>query len=294
MSDTLAWGLGVVKSVQAVASPGFTVAMKALSFVGSLEFYLAFLPLVYWCVNRRKGVRLGIVVLLSSFLNLWLKELIMQPRPYQMDNSVMLDTAESYGLPSGHAQGSGVFWGMIAVLFPRALFTVAAVALPLLVGFSRIYLGVHFPTDVFAGWGLALVCVALFHFLGERAGALFKSLERRFKIIILAAIALGMNYLMTSDTMIAGAFFGSGVGFVITSEDMGFSAGGRIGTKILRYCVGIATTLVLYLGPKYLIGDAFPSQAGLIRFLRYGIVGIWVTLGAPWLFLKLKLADRED
>ncbi|MDP2792058.1 MAG: phosphatase PAP2 family protein [Rectinemataceae bacterium] len=294
MSDVLSWGLDVVRSVQTLASPGLTTAMKIVSLAGSMEFYIAFLPLVYWCVDRRKGVRLGITLLVSAFLNLWLKALLLQPRPYQLDQSVMLDTADSWGLPSGHAQGSAVFWGSLAILFKKTILIAAAIVLPLLVGFSRVYLGVHFPTDVFAGWGIAVLCLTVFFLFGEKAGLFFRNLDRRYKIIAVAAIALGMNFLMKSDSMPAGAFLGAGIGFVIVSENLRFSAGGSARMRILRYLAGMTTTLLVYLAPKYLIGDMFPSQAYLIRFIRYAAVGGWTSLGAPWLFLRLKLAVLEE
>lgn len=294
MTDILSRGLDTIRLAQTLASPGFTLAMKALSFIGTQEFYIAFLPLVYWCLSRRKGVRLGVVVILSGFFNLWLKALVMEPRPYMNDSSLMLDSEDTYAFPSGHAQGTGVFWGMTALLFPRVLFTVAAFLLPLAVGFSRVYLGVHYPTDVFAGWALALVFLAVFRFAGEPIGAFFKSLERRFKIILLALVSFAMNQLLPGDTSMAGLFLGAGVGFVIASEDLRFSSGGSAGTRILRYGIGMATTLALYLAPKYLVGDAFPAQENLIRFLRYAVVGAWISLGAPWLFLSLGLATRED
>ncbi len=294
MSDMLSWGLDVVRSVQTMASPGFTAAMKAISFIGTQEFFIVFLPLVYWCVSRKKGVRLGVVVILSAFLNLWLKAIIMEPRPYVADSAVQLDTEETFAFPSGHAQGSGVFFGMLALLFPRVVFTIVAFLLPLAIGFSRVYLGVHYPTDVFAGWALALILLAFFHFAGEAVGSFFKSMPRRFKIVILAALSLVMNQLLPGDSSMAGLFLGAGVGFVIAAEDLRFSSEGSTKSRILRYLVGIATTLVLYLAPKYLIGDSFPAQARLIRFLRYAVVGGWVALGAPWLFMKLGLASRED
>ena len=72
-----------------------------------------------------------------------------------------------------------------------------------------------------------------------------------------------------------------------------FSTKGSLGKKALRYVFGMATVAILYLAPKYLLGARLSAEP-LVRFLRYAAVSAWGALGAPWLFLKLGLADREN
>ncbi|HWP68745.1 MAG TPA: hypothetical protein VN437_05535, partial [Rectinemataceae bacterium] len=96
-----------------------------------------------------------------------------------------------------------------------------------------------------------------------------------------------------SDTLLAGAFFGSAVGFALASKNLRFDAGGTLAKKAMRYFLGMLGTLVLYLGPKLILGDSFATQESLIRFIRYGFVGLWVSYGAPWCFFRLKLVDLE-
>jgi hypothetical protein len=59
----------------------------------------------------------------------------------------------------------------------------------------------------------------------------------------------------------------------------------------MRYVVGVIGVLILWMG----LGQVFPDDANwisyLLRFLRYTLVGFWVTAGAPWLFFHFKLAD---
>lgn len=294
MQNILDWGLDVIRAIQGHPSPFLVLVMKGISLTGSTEFYIACLPLLYWCVNRRKSLDLGIVVLVSAFINVWLKEVFMLPRPYQIDPSVGLDTALSWALPSGHAQGTAVFWGMIALLFHRRLFAILAFVLPLLVGLSRVWLGVHYPSDVVAGWVLAAFLVSGWMIFSGRSRSLLGSLDARFRYIIVAAVSWIMNALLPGDTMIAGAFLGAGAGFIYSRENLQFDSGGSLRTRILRYLVGISIALVIYLVPKLLLGDAFPDQERLIRFLRYAVLGAWIALGAPLLFVRLGLAKVES
>ena len=64
----------------------------------------------------------------------------------------------SFGLPSGHAQNAVVVWGMLALWIRKTWAWIAGVIIILLIGLSRIYLGVHFPTDVLGGWRLVFCC----------------------------------------------------------------------------------------------------------------------------------------
>ena len=269
------------------------VPMKAITFFGSEIFALAVLPFVYWCVDRKKGARLGMVILFSAFLNLWVKLLFNQPRPYDFDQSVGLAHENTSGLPSGHAQMSITFWGVMLTIIPGIARIIAFIVIPLLVALSRLYLGVHFPTDILAGWVLGGGLLVLFYVLDAKIETMLGKWNLRFRLISVALVSLAMNLLMPSDTMLSGVFFGSGAGFALASYNLRFDAGGSRKNRILRYLVGIAGTLILYMGPKLLMGESLASQQTLIRFLRYGFVGIWVAYGAPWCFLKLKLITAE-
>jgi hypothetical protein len=293
MDAILDWGLDVVRLAQKAKSPALTAAMQGLSFLGSEWFFLAALPFVYWCVDKRRGLRLGILVFLSTFSNLALKKAFGQPRPFHLDPSVKLADETTNGLPSNHAQIAATFWGKAAPLFPRRLGAALALALPLLIGLSRIYLGVHFPTDVLAGWVLGALFVLGDSALGDRLEAAILPLRPPVKLALAAAVSLGMNALDMTDTMISGAFFGISIGLIYGPKAAPFSCSGAMRDRILRYLAGMACTLVLYFGLKLLAGGLGRGDEPLMRFARYLVLGSWVSLGAPWLFLKLGLAGRE-
>lgn len=291
MNDILAWGLDVVRFVQRAVSPGLTPVVMAITFLGTEWFYLAALPLIYWCVDKRRGARLGLVVFISTFFNAWLKVLFAQPRPYQLDPALGLASESSYGLPSGHAQGSATFWGSIAPIFRGPWGLVLAILLPLLIGLTRLYLGVHFPTDVFAGWALGAFFVGANLLLGDRIEALLAKLRPQLRLAVAAIVALSMNALFMKDTSLAGGFFGFAAGLIYMPTAAPFSVGGSAGKRALRYLFGMATVALIYFGPKLFLGAT--SSLPLARFLRYAAVTAWAALGAPWLFLKLGLAERE-
>jgi membrane-associated phospholipid phosphatase len=292
MDPILTWGLEVVRGAQSIASPALTAAMKVVSAAGTKFFFMAALPLIYWCVDKRRGLRIGILVLLSSALNARLKLAFGQPRPYDLDPSVGMAKETSLGLPSGHAQASAVFGGAAAPLFSKPWGLVFAIAFPLLIGLSRIYLGVHFPTDILAGWAVGAAIVALDYFFGDRIARGVRGLRETLGLAVVAAVALAMNLFTNNDTAISGAFFGLAGAAIYADKSAPFSVAGGFWKRALRFLFGMLTVAIVYEAPKLLLAQL--EAVPLVRFLRYALVGSWVSAGAPWLFLKMGLAERED
>jgi undecaprenyl-diphosphatase len=110
--------------------------------------------------KRSEATTLIIAALGASLLNLWLKDLFARARPQLWERMV---DVQLYSFPSGHAMISLVVYGMMAYVlaidFPkwRGAITVTLISLILGIGFSRLYLGVHWPTDVIAGYAAGLV-----------------------------------------------------------------------------------------------------------------------------------------
>ena len=293
MDQVLSWGLSIVRGAQSFASPALTAAMRGISFAGSEYCYLAILPLIYWCIDKHRGIRIGLLVFLSTAVNLRLKTSFAQPRPYDLDSSLGLARESTFGLPSNHAQASTVLWGTAAPIFRVPWGLALALAFPLLVGLSRIYLGVHFPTDVIAGWALGAAIVVLNRLFGDRAERFIAGLHETFLLALIAAVALGMNAIYIKDTSLAGAFFGIAGGAVYSKKKSPFSVAGSLLNRSLRYLFGMATVIVVYALPKLFLADFEVGGPPIIRFLRYALLGAWVAAGAPWLFLKMGLARSE-
>jgi membrane-associated phospholipid phosphatase len=293
MDHVLAWGLDVVRGAQSVSGPALTAVMKGISALGAEFCYLAILPLVYWCVDKRRGLRLGVLVFLSTVLNLRLKLAFAQPRPYDLDPAVGMAKENTFGLPSGHAQTSTVLWGSAAPLLRAPWGLILALVLPLLVGLSRIYLGVHFPTDVFAGWAIGAAIVVLDRLFGDRIEGFIVGLHETLVLALVTAVALGMNALYLKDTSLSGAFFGLAGAAIYAKKKAPFSVSGSLVKRALRYLFGLATLIVVYAAPKLLLAQVEAGGPPLIRFLRYALLGAWVSLGAPWLFIKMGLAQAE-
>src|SRR5512143_2808592 len=89
--------------------------MRFFSFLGSADFFFLVLPAVYWCIDSRLGIRVGLILLASVSLNELSKLALHEPRPYWISTQVRAFAADpSFGIPSGHAQNGVAVWGMLA------------------------------------------------------------------------------------------------------------------------------------------------------------------------------------
>jgi hypothetical protein len=95
------------------------------------------------------------------------------------------------------------------------------------------------------------------------------------------------------DAVTAGAtFIGMGSGIILERRFLHFGTAGPILARIGRFFVGGALLVGIWWGLRSLLADLEPAL--LLRLLRYVVVGLWGAYGAPWLFLRIGLARRED
>jgi hypothetical protein len=301
-------------------SPALDGFMHAVTFTGKIEFYILFIPIFYWCVDQALGLRILFLLILTDVPASAFKQLLHEPRPYWLGGVKGLADEPTYGLPSSHASNTLVVWGLIAYRVKKSWLWFLSILLILLIGISRLYLGVHFPQDVLGGWLLGLGMLVLFiryerRFLDwwnqktEEAqialGFLFSAATILIGLLVLYLIsgspdppewaayateAREISYFVTS----AGFLFGAVAGVVLKDKYAPFKVDGSALQKVGRYLLGIIGVFILYLGLDLLFA-AFASDASLagyiLRYIRYTVVSIWAIFGAPWVFVKLKMAE---
>jgi membrane-associated phospholipid phosphatase len=288
----LRWGIDVVLWMQR-ASPTLDGLFKALTFLGSEEFYLLLLPLVYWCIDRALGARLIVLLLFSAVVNTVVKLVAAQPRPFMYDSRVKAIATEStYGFPSAHAQNATAVWGLLGRTVRRRWFWGAIGALVAGIGVSRVYLGVHFPTDVLGG--LALGVVALWAFVrywpAVRRWLSGLRVSVQLAVTILGPLALLCFERSESVALGVGTMVGVGAGMVLERRLVRFDTAGTVGRRIIRLLVGGLVLVGIWAGLRSVFTGLEPAI--VLRVIRYGLVGLWGTLGAPWSFVRLRIAGQ--
>ena len=295
MESLLNWGIDVVLLFQQF-SPALDLPFKILTSLGDKEFYLLLMPLVYWCIDRRAGARLFVLLLISAYLNEVVKLLADQPRPFNYDPRVIkLAHEDSGGLPSGHTQSAVVVWGYLAWRFKKQPLWLLAGFLIIAIPLSRIYLGAHFPTDLLGGYAIGALVLFLFLRLGPGIESWFTQkgifcqlvVTGGLPVLLILVTPAGNHGLLTA----LGALMGVATGVVLERHWVRFCCDGPWWQRVIRYLVGIVILFGIWLGLRFAFYQLEP--AGLYRVVRYALVGIWGGLGAPWLFVHLKLAGKE-
>jgi len=307
------WGIEIIKAIQKLKSPALTAILMFITDLGTDLFYLPVILFLFWWVDEKKGFRLGILMLLSAWINTLLKDVFKQPRPFNFDPSLGLAYEPTYGVPSGHAQFSLCFWVPVAAWFAekksgrrRIVVWAAAIFFILLIGFTRLYLGVHFPTDLLAGWLMGAIILFLMCFLNP---LFIKHLsgQTRAHNILAAITALAMISVYPDDRSLPAVFLGFYIGYNIMKKNFPFSAQSEIKEKKLftmfsRCLIGFAGLVAIYVVLRLLLpgeaslfsyvpmwGQASPFYE-LGRFIRYGMVGLWASAGAPMVFQRMGLS----
>jgi membrane-associated phospholipid phosphatase len=311
------WGIEVIKVIQRIKSPTLTAVLTFITELGTEKFYIPVILFFFWWIDEKQGFRLGFLILLSAWINVFLKDVFRQPRPFNLDPSLGLAYEPTYGVPSGHAQYSFCFWVSIAAWFSekkisqkRFFVWIAAIFFILVIGFTRLYLGVHFPTDLFAGWVLGALVLLSDLLLMYTAAPLFNkylSGQTRVQNILAALAALAMIRIYPGDRSFPAVFLGFCLGYNIMKKNFPFSTNDEIKEKKLftmfsRCLTGFAGLVVIYVVLRLL----FPGEESLFsyiplwgkaspfyelgRFIRYGLTGLWASAGAPMIFQRMGLS----
>jgi len=295
LMSLIPWGTEAILWVQSFSHPFLDGLLTAATFLGEEEFYLVFLPLIYWCFNKRIGVRLAYAFLLSAYLNAFLKDLLGIPRPDD-PRIRFLRRETSPSFPSGHAQGAMVTWGYLATQWHNRAFRVAVLVLISLISLSRVYLGVHFPQDLAGGITIGVLYLLAFNWVTANWGGRLAELPWVVKasLSVFVPIALMVAHPSKDTAMTMGAFSGMGLGFLLEGKFVGFSADGLWWRRVLRFLVGLILVGIFYVGLKAVFPtEVTPSLALAWRAIRYGIVGMVGTFLAPWIFVKTALAEAK-
>ncbi|MHB9144902.1 MAG: phosphatase PAP2 family protein [Symbiobacteriia bacterium] len=280
--------LDFIHWLQGFATPWLTTGFRFITDLGGESFYIVGLALLYWCFDRQVAYKLGTVFLFSTWANASLKDWIGTERP-----PVSIHLTEQYGpaFPSGHAQGSTVFWGYLALAYGRRWLTWLAVAVIALVSLSRLYLGVHWPVDVAGGILIGIALLALVR-LGSRRSA--KTWEAfpwllQMTLVTLAPLALLVFHMSKDAAVAVGALSGLSLGHFLNERYVRSGTAAALPVQLLKVLGGLALLLVLRVGLKTVLPA---SDFG--DLLRYWVIGFGASYVWPWILSRFSRPVRPS
>ncbi len=288
------WGLDIIITIQAIRSDALDKIFLAITSLGNDIFYMLLLPLFYWCVEKHQSLRLFYLFMFSTWLNATSKDLLNQPRPYVFNESVKIGTTGGPGIPSGHAQGSLVFWGYLAMWVQKRWFTIFCITVILLIGFSRLYLGVHFPTDLIGGWLLGILILFPGNSLCQKIEQRISSLSLAVLLLMGTIIPIVLSCILPTKYSVSpmGITAGLTLAIILERKYINFEMPSGFKESAIRYCLGIIGLFAIYLGLKRMIPKETWIYLPLV-FCQYYLMGLWVGFAAPWIFKKINVATKR-
>jgi len=281
----------ILQFLQAGASPLWDTFFMWVTRLGNEEFFTVLIPVLYWSADRRFAFRLSYLFLGSMLANVLLKDTLQLPRPPEGSVRVLYKSSGTgFGFPSGHAQSATTLWGYLMARYPRRWLIVLGVTVIGLVSYSRLYLGLHYPTDVAGGVAIGVAAVVAFRALESHLGRIGRRGISPQRLMVLAGVVplVALLFYRSEDAYkIAGFLSFLPLGHYLNSRFIRTEGGGRLGPVALHLVIGMAGLAALRWGSSGLLPEG-PAQ-----IIRYGAVSLWVTVAAPWLFARLGISRRQ-
>lgn len=277
---------------QQFRTPFLDGLFQFITLFGEQTLLVAVLCLIYWCLNKRLAQYMLFNFFVGGVFNQLLKVGFAVARPWVRSVELRpvasaMKGASGFSFPSGHTASATAVYGSMAIYFRRRWIGWACVSLILLVGLSRLYLGVHAPQDVLVSWVLGAVLL----FVTRR---LFEAIERHpgWDAWVMAAglgISAGLMLfasrrqlpeggaeLALDSFKVAGAAVGLFVGWFLERRWVRFETQATPLRQVLKYALGMALVLLVMLvpWPFSLMRD---RMAALIRYalLSLSALALW-------------------
>ncbi len=287
--------------LEGLRNPVLDAILSAVTELGGETFFLVAALTVFWCVDKRQGYYLLSVGFLGTLVNQFLKITCRIPRPWVRDpNFTIVEAARAeatgYSFPSGHSTNSVGTYGVIAVEAKRHWIRWPALALCLLIPFTRLYLGVHTPADVLVGSAISLF------FIVALRPVIYKG-HMVPMLAVMTALAFGfvaymeffpfpkdvdganLHAALKNSYTLLGALLGMVVVYRVDKE-RDFSTGGTLPGQIAKVAMGLVLALAIKEGLKLPLDFLFRGHMAA-RAVRYFALVLFAGILWPMTFPRL-------
>jgi membrane-associated phospholipid phosphatase len=253
---------------------------RFLAYFDSPYFFITLIPIVWLGFSYQWGLRVFYWLTLNNLVITVAKHLLMWPRPSQDVPEIALMHPLSFGCPSDGAQGCLFLGAMLIYCWRTPVAWAVGIFYILLISFSRLYLGVHYPIDVLAGWILAAILFLLFLLTEKPIERLLHRLGPTKTLLLSLAIPLALLLLLPRFQYVIGALVGVGLGTYISLKYHLFLPRPKdLNEGINRALIGLALI--------YLIAFLWPADR---TFAKSFIISLFMsTVASPicrWFFAK--------
>lgn len=279
--------------LEGVRSPFLNTVFEFITRFGEETILIAIFCIMFWCVNKRMAYVTGVAFFLSSLAVQGLKIVFRVPRPWVNDPTFSpvggaVRASTGYAFPSGHTQNAASLLGSLGVQLKQKSIKVILFTITILVAFSRMYLGVHYLSDVVTSLLITFVIILFAQKVVASGSVRPKGAFMLSSFIILCAIAVIVlaTYLYTNEivapshlrdsTRVAGAAIGFAIGMYVERIYINFSPKTKnILVQVVKFILGVLGMVAVGEGIR-LIGTGLVIDA-----VRYSFIVVWITILYP-------------
>lgn len=265
-------GLDIIRAIQSIHNEGLDFIFQGITMLGESVTILLIILSIYWSFNKRVGEYMAYSFLTSALLNNMIKNIVKAPRPINEEGirSLRVHTATGYSFPSGHSQGGASTYWSFAISNRKKTLKIISIIVILLVGLSRLYLGVHYPRDVIFGIIFGMITAVITHYLFQR----FENKQLLY-LVTLLVFSVGILNPSADFTKSLGSFIGFVMGRKFEMKYVNYETEISLGRRVIRIVGGGVLLLVI----KLILGEFLSTQAleiwishVIITFIGFGII----------------------
>lgn len=297
--------MDMLRAIAEIRNPVFDVFFSVITKLGEETFFLAAAIFFFWCVNKRQGYFVLLTGLFGTVLNQGAKLIFRIPRPWVIDPTfeVVGDAkvaATGYSFPSGHTQNAAGTLGAVAAYKPKWKKVLICIIVILLVGFSRMYLGVHTLLDVGVSLIFAAALVLLLRPVFEDDAKFDKYMPWISVGGVVLAVALLVYVLLISgdETLdphnyesglknactLLGCTLGLIPTYAIDRKYTKFETSARWYAQLIKVAIGLGVVLAIKSGLSAPLTALCAGNAYAARIIRYFLIVIFAGVLWPMTF----------
>ena len=288
----LNFDLNILKALESGRNTFFNFIFQIFTFLGEGPVAFAIIFIFYFLIDKKFGRKFVYIFATSISLNGVIKNFVKRVRPFKLEGENHItclkeSTATGYSFPSGHSQNVATYSTTITYEYKKKWMLLVSIPLMLLVAFSRIYVGAHYPTDVICGLAFGIGFSILFSILFDKVGE-----KKMFLITIFGLLPFAILFMILQDDNFAdlyktyGLLVGGYLAILFEDKYVNFSVDNK---KWIRFIFGAGGAGVTYLLLSLLL-KPLPVHGlllMLLSFIRYGLVA-FIGMGLmPYLHKKI-------
>lgn len=287
------WEIEFLKQLEGIRTPFLNTLFEYVTMPGEETVLVVLIATIFFAVNKELAKRILFITLTSLGINGIVKNIAKVPRPFADGkiSCVRGETATGYSFPSGHTQNFATWSMAFATKFKKLWMYVFSIGFTVLVAFSRLYLGAHYPSDVIVGATLGILTAIILSRVYDKV----QNKNNLCRNIALCMTPFAIYFLIKHDALFEDFFKAYGMLWGLYAANLfeekyaQFGYDVSVWKKIVRVILGIVAVLVVKEGVGAIAEAApMPLSLALESVSYFGI--LFVGFGVyPWIIKKLNM-----